>query len=453
MKSTSKGTMTDTMKDAMSFDRRMVLRMMGLQLALPLVSSILPASARAQGVPGGTGRNRFIGVFFPNGALMPNATDGNWNFEEALAPLVAAGHRDHTMIVRGLHNTFPGVDPHWQNTAAFLSCEPIVLGDAAVARCGVTLDQVVADLQPTSLRSLEVGAPYYHVHPLNDHPGYSNDYLNRISWQRADTFRSPIADPRQMFDKIFGVTDGSAAQIRHLHQKKKSVLDFLAKDATRLSDRLPGEYRPVLSTYLDSVRAIELELDAPTSTCEAPAAPVGSFADFQANYRQRYQLMHRMIALALQCGSVNTATLMYGPSSSDLTCAEVLGDGAGHHGCAHNRGDATLVARQRGMNQVHSALLADLLTQLQAVGALSSTLVLYGSDMSDGDLHATENLPIALCGAGADLRFGQVVGDSSQRRPLSDLHLDVLHLLGASSITTWGSGEMASTGQPLAIRA
>ena len=139
---------------------------------------------------------------------MPNAEDGNWNFEEALAPLVAAGHRDHTTIVRGLYNSFAGVDPHWQNTAAFLSCEPIILGDAAVARCGVSLDQVVAQQQPTTLRSLEVGAPYYHVHPLSDHPGYSNDYLNRISWQSADSFRSPIADPRQMFDSLSRVLGG-----------------------------------------------------------------------------------------------------------------------------------------------------------------------------------------------------------------------------------------------------
>ena len=256
-----------------------------------------------------------------------------------------------------------------------------------------------------------------------------------------------------MFDRIFGVTSGSAAQIRHLHARKKSVLDFLHKDATRLSDRLPSEYRPVLSTYLASVRAIELELDAPTNACgEPPAAPTGDFSDVQANYRQRYQLMHRMIALALQCGSVNAATLMYGPSSSDLTCAEVLGAGPGHHGFAHNRGDVTLMDRQRRMNQVHSGLLADLLTQLETVGVLSSTLVLYGSDMSDGDLHATENLPIALCGAGTDLRFGQVVGERAQRRPLSDLHLEVLQLLGATGVTTWGSGEMASTGQPLGLR-
>jgi hypothetical protein len=102
------------------------------------------------------------------------------------------------------------------------------------------------------------------------------------------------------------------------------------------------------------------------------------------------------------------------------------------------------------MNQVHSGLLADLLTQLENVGALSSTVVLYGSDMSDGDLHATENLPIALCGAGADLRFGEAVSDG--RRPLSDLHLEVLRLLGNTSVTSWGAGEMASTGAPLSIR-
>lgn len=431
-------------------DRRTVLRWMGVQLALPVLSTVLPSPARAQsgGVPA---RNRFIGVFFPNGAVMPNATDGNWNFQEALAPLVAAGHQNNTMIVRNLHNGFAGVDPHWQNTAGFLSCRPILLGDAAVARCGKSLDQIVAEQYPSSLRSLEVGAPYYHVHPLNDHPGYSNDYLNRISWQTDDVFRSPIADPRQMFDKIFGVTDGSAQQIRHLHARKKSVLDYVHKDATRLSARMPQEYRPVLSTYLDTVREVELQLDAVDGSC-APdlATPTGDFTNFQANYRSRYQLMHRMIALAMQCGSTNVATLMYGPSSSDLVCAEVLGNGPGHHGAAHNRGDNALLTRMRGMNQVHAGLLADLITQLKGVGVFDSTLMMYGSDMSDGDLHATENLPIAICGAGSDLRFGEAV--SAGRRPLSDLHLELFRLMGNNEISSFGSGAVASTGQALPIR-
>ena len=55
------------------FDRRTVLKLGGVALALPLLSTVLPASARAQTAPNSTGRSRFIGVFFPNGALMPSA--------------------------------------------------------------------------------------------------------------------------------------------------------------------------------------------------------------------------------------------------------------------------------------------------------------------------------------------------------------------------------------------
>jgi hypothetical protein len=432
----------------MNLNRRLFLRALGVNLALPLLSTVVPTSARAQVIT----RQRFIGVFFPNGANMPLGADGNWNFDEALQPLVAAGHRDHAVVVRNLFNGFGDIDPHWQNAAGFLSCRRIVLGDAAVARAGKTLDQLVAETYTAPLRSLEVGAPYYHVHPLNDHPGYSNDYLNRISWQSDDRFRSPIGDPRLMFEKLFATDDSGAARIRHLHDRKQSILDHLHKDATRLSERLPGEYRPVLDSYMQTVREVETQLDNNgASTCTPSfAAPAGDFTDFQSRYRERYQLMNQMVVAAMQCGLVNASTFMYGPSSSDLICAEVLGDGVGHHGCAHNRGDGALVQRLRNTNLVHMTLLADLLTRLDAVGLLDSTLVLAGSDMSDGDLHTTENLPVVLCGNGTDLRFGEAV--SGGRRPMSDLHVDIMRLLGVAPPDVWGDGDLTSTQQALPIR-
>ena len=102
------------------------------------------------------------------------------------------------------------------------------------------------------------------------------------------------------------------------------------------------------------------------------------------------------------------------------------------------------------MNLVHTGLLAHLLTELKSANLMESTLVMYGSDMSDGDQHTTENIPTLLCGAGADLTFGQVV--SGGRRPMSDLHVDILNLLGVPDITEWGEGAIASTMQPLPIR-
>lgn len=433
------------------FDRRTVLRWMGIQLALPLVSSVIPGTANAQSA---VSRKRFIGVFGPNGAYMPGGSNGAWNWNESLEPLVSAGLQNNAMIIRGLH-TGNGADPHWQNTAGFLSCRPIVLGDPGVARCGKTVDQYVADKYPSTLRTLEVGAPYYHVHPLADHPGYSHDYLNRISWQTEDKFRSPISDPKQMFQKLFAVDSGSAAQIKYLHDRKMSVLDNVHKDATRLATRLPSAYRPVLSSYMESVREVETQLTASqVKTCTATmAAPTGDFSDPQTQHVLRYQLFNQMVVLALQCRTVSAATFMYGPSSSDIRFKETVGDGAAHHGCAHNRGDAGLINRVKAMTRVHMTLLADLVGKLNTAGILSDTLVLYGSDMSDGDAHLQTNLPVLLCGAGADLKFGQEVGSVGTPRKLADLHVDILQLLGLTNMTSFGSENMASTGQPIPIRA
>lgn len=158
----------------MKASRRTVLKWLGVQLALP---AIAPHLAFGQTAPG---RKRFIGCYVPNGAHMPMGVDGSWTWSEALAPLVSRNLRQHAMIVRKLHNGFGGIDPHWQNCAGFLSCQPILLNSPGLTRCGKTVDQYVADRHPASIRSLEIGGIYYHVHPLNDHPGYSNDYLNRI---------------------------------------------------------------------------------------------------------------------------------------------------------------------------------------------------------------------------------------------------------------------------------
>lgn len=426
--------------------RRTILKWMGLQLALPFV----PELAFAQGA---TPRKRFIGCYTPNGAYMPNGVDGSWTYAEALLPLAQRNLQQHTIVVRKLFNGFPGADPHWQNCAGFLSCQPIVLGDPGVARCGITLDQHVATRWPSSIRSLEIGGIYYHVHPLNDHPGYSNDYLNRISWQAADKFRSPIPNPAQLFAKLFGGEEGSAAQIAYLHSRKRSVLDAMKNDANRLRARLPVSYSPVLDSYLDTVREVEQGLSQGGFTCTPTLAqPTQDFSNPNVNYLLRFQLMHQMIVLAMQCNLTNVATVMYGPGVSEtLTFPEQLGSGGNHHASAHHGGSAAAIARIKQVNQLQIGLFADLLEKLKAANLLGETLVLFGSDMSDGNTHYTENLPMLLCGQGSDLKFGQEISLPT-RRPLADLHLEILQLLQVPGFTSFGSGVCQSTGQPVGIR-
>ena len=112
--------------------------------------------------------------------------------------------------------------------------------------------------------------------------------------------------------------------------------------------------------------------------------------------------------------------------------------------------EAPLINRLQGMNLVHTGLLAHLLTELKSAGLMESTLVMYGSDMSDGDQHTTENIPTLLCGAGSDLAFGQEINGG--RRPMSDLHVDIMNLLNVPNVNGWGDEGIASTMQPLPIR-
>lgn len=429
--------------------RRTVLRFMGLQLALPLVSGLIADKTLAQQAA----RKHFIAVYFPNGAYMPNGENGSFSFDGALAPL--SGLRQHTMVLRGLFNGFTGIDPHWQNCAGFLSCHPIELGDPGIARCAKSLDQYVADALPSPRHSLEIGEVYYHRHLLNDHPGYSHDYLNRISWQSADRYRTPSADPARLFARLF--SDGSVESQRRLaymRARNQSILDHLHGDATRFAQRMSSEYRPVLEAYTQTVRELEQELAAASVQCPgAPSAPTEQFDRPDQQYVRRFELLHEMIVLAMGCGLTNVATLMYGPSvSDDLRFSEQLGDGDGHHSCAHHGGTAAKIERLKRINQVQVALLADLLTRLSRQNLLEQTLVLYGSDMSDGDKHLTANLPILLCGAGSDLKFGQEVGARDRPRPLSDLYMEILPLLGIDSFTSFGSGKCQSTGMPLGVR-
>ncbi len=431
-----------------SHSRRTVLKWMGVQLALPLASHLLPKPARAQPAP----RKNFVAVYFPDGAHMPSGANGSWTFDDDLAPL--GPYRDRTLLLRGLHNGFSGIDPHWQNCAGFLSCHPIELGDPGVARCAKSLDQYIADERPSTLRSLEIGGPYYHKHLLNDHPGYSHDYLNRISWQAADKFRTPVADPVRLFEQLF--SDGSvksAVYLEYLRKRRMSVLDHLYGDATRLSARLPSEYGPVLESYMQTVRELEQQIGTPLPACPgSPPAPGGDYGDANANYVRRYGLMHEMLTVALGCGLAHVASVMYGPSVSDgLNFAESLGAGTGHHPCAHHGGDVARIKRLKEITRLQVGLLADLLKRLAERALLDDTLVLYGSDMSDGNLHHSENLPVMLCGGRSDLKLGQEIGSKDQRRPLSDLHVDVLKLMGVSSVASFGTGECMSTGASLGL--
>jgi len=113
-----------------------------------------------------------------------------------------------------------------------------------------------------------------------------------------------------------------------------------------------------------------------------------------------------------------------------------IGISDGHHNLTHHQNDADKIAKITKINEQHVKLFAYLLERLKATqdgddNLLNRSLILYGSSISDGNLHTHHDLPIVLAGGGA----GQVKGNRHvvcpKDTPLNNLLLSMLEKAGA----------------------
>src|SRR5690606_38137145 len=142
--------------------RRALLRGAGTTLALPFLSSMLPA-ATSWAQSGLAPKSRFGAIYFPHGATMsrwtPVDTGKNFTMSEILMPLEPV--RSHMNVITNLSHPLaygPGgaTGNHNRSSASFLSGAKAESG--AQPRLGVTVDQVAARHlgQDTPLPSLEL---------------------------------------------------------------------------------------------------------------------------------------------------------------------------------------------------------------------------------------------------------------------------------------------------------
>src|SRR5205823_3915529 len=96
----------------------------------------------------------------------------------------------------------------------------------------------------------------------------------RLPWER---------DPRAVWERVFGslvsgTGPGSDAERRAL-LRRKGLLDYLVKDATRLQARLAAPERQKLDAHLTALRDIEARLEATGPLCTKPAEPAAQTSD------------------------------------------------------------------------------------------------------------------------------------------------------------------------------
>ena len=106
----------------------------------------------------------------------------------------------------------------------------------------------------------------------------------------------------------------------------------------------------------------------------------------------------------------------------------------GHHDLSHHGGDPKKHEKLRIINRFHVEQFAYLLGKLKAIkegsgSVLDSSMIVYGSGISDGDRHNHDNLPILLCGkGGGTIKSGHHIKVTPQ--PLNNLYLSMLDRMG-----------------------
>ena len=144
--------------------------------------------------------------------------------------------------------------------------------------------------------------------------------------------------------------------------------------------------------------------------------------------------MFELMALAYQGNLTRVTTFMMARELSTLSYPQI-GVADGHHPVSHNNNVPAQVAKKAKIDAYHLELFGNFLERLRSTpdgdgNLLDHSMFLYGSGMSNGNLHTHENLPILLAGGAAGRLTGGRHIKMTKYTPLSNLMIALLDKAG-----------------------
>jgi hypothetical protein len=433
------------MKRGPRISRRLVLGGGATLLGLPFLESALPRRARAAGVAAPV---RLVYIFLPNGLDMATFRPAIVGKDYALPPMFTGldALKPDFSIVTGLENVNAKPDvagDHAAGTCGFITCAHANKSQTDL-KLGISADQVAAQKlgAATRLPSLQLGIDGGGGTGDCD-SGYSCAYARNISWSDALTPLPKIVDPAQAFNQLFEGYDPNASAAEAAKRKlyEKSVIDFALADVDALMKKVGTTDKIKLDQYLTSVRELEKRVvdTGPGATCMPGTAPA---KDAKLDYPGKVKAMMDLMALAFACDATRIITLMFGNAVSQHT-HPFLNISGGHHDISHHMSDPTLVAQLAKIGAWEIQQIGYFFDKLKALpdaadgqNVLFNSAVFVSSDVSDGNRHNHDDMPIVLGGhGGGKLNPGQHVtytpkAKTDPKQKVSNLLVTMLEAAG-----------------------
>jgi hypothetical protein len=406
--------------------RRTVLRGAGAAIALPLLDAMIPAST-ALAATAAAPKPRMGFVYFPHGAVMdawvPKTTGTGFEVSSILKPL--AQFKPYMTVVSGLRNKGgESSDPHGIMAGTWLSCVGPKDRDGTGDR-GVTADQIAARHigQGTAIPSLEIAGEGGGSACA---AGVASCGFGGTTSFRTPTQSLPMeTNPRKVFYSMFGQGD-TAEERAELLDESGSVLDYVMESSASLQRRLGAADRASLNDYLDSVREVERRIQkmavSSKGLTDLPAAPVGVPEDFTELLDVHFEMM----ALAFQTDQTRIASFMMAREVSMRTY-NMIGVSDAFHPLSHHQNDPAKLERLVKIQTYHTERFAKFVKRLHEMkdgegNVLDQSIILFGSNMSNSDLHNNDPLPSVVLGKGC----GRIKGGQHLHYPQDTPHANLL---------------------------
>lgn len=441
------------MQKKWQISRRRMLKGLGACIALPFLEAMaFPGSGYSP--KRSPVRNAFL--FMPNGVhpdhWTPKAVGQQFELTRQLQPLQA--YKNDIQVLGELmnHNSiFRGADGHYAKSASLLTCMPIrqTIGDNIYSG-GVSVDQVIANHvgNETLFPSLEYGLDRITT-GVDINVGFTRLYGSSISWKTPNQPLSKEIDPRLAFDRLFR-SFVPGANIKK-DPYKQSILDVVMDDAKSLKNNLGRSDQDKLSEYLESIYSVEKRISN-TGNLEKFASritpdirkelirvnqDINEYVEMYSgvDITEKTRLMFDIMTLAFWSDASRVSTFMFGNSVSDRNFAFLEGVHGNHHSISHHMNKDETLEEYMRISAWHIEQYAYFIGKLKSIKEgdgtlLDNSMIMFMSDLRDGNRHAPRDLPIILAGkGGGKLRTGQNIVFPKETN-LANLYLTMLHAQG-----------------------
>jgi hypothetical protein len=416
----------------------------GLAVALPLLPSL-----RAHG-QSATPIRRFVTFYTPNGqihsAWWPTAGSGtSFTLNDIHQPLAA--HQARMTLLKNVDLQSAGGGPggpHQRGIGTLFTGQYLQQGDF-VDGCGstagwadgVSVDQVIAGQigQSTPYASLEIGVR-----------ATDNDVQGRIAYSGAGAPLPPMVQPLDVYNRIFKdlVTPDSSGTMPTdpMIAERRSVLDAVGDQIAQLETQVSSDDKQKLDAHLSLVRDVERRLASVPLACTKPAQPATLDPTSETDMPTIAELEIDLLSIAFACDLARVASFEVSTGLNRIRYPWLNSMGEGHPLSHMDPADPDAHPQLVARAQWHAGLIARLYDNLASVTEGDSTiadntLLMWSTEVSEGNVHSHTNMPIVLMGGGWQFQTGRYIdcAESGTNPSHCDLLVTLLNAMGVETNT------------------